>query len=41
MARYHRLSLMEREEFSRLLAVGVSLRAAGAGVEAGAEYLVA
>lgn len=27
MARYHRLSLMEREEFSRMLAVGYSLRA--------------
>ena len=27
MARYHRLNLMEREEFSRMLAVGYSLRA--------------
>jgi IS30 family transposase len=28
MVRYHRLSLMEREELSRMLAVGSSLRAA-------------
>jgi len=27
MARYHRLSLMEREELSRMLAAGYSLRA--------------
>jgi transposase, IS30 family len=29
MARYHRLSLMEREELSRMLAAGYSLRAIG------------
>jgi len=29
MARYRRLSLMEREELSRMLATGSSLRAAG------------
>ena len=29
MARYHHLSLMEREEMSRMLAAGVSLRAIG------------
>ena len=29
MARYQRLSLMEREELSRMLAAGSSLRAAG------------
>ncbi len=29
MGHYHRLSLVEREEFSRLLATGASLRASG------------
>ena len=29
MVRYHRLSLMEREELSRMLAAGSSLRAIG------------
>jgi len=32
MARYQRLNLMEREELSRMLAVGSSLRAAGRGL---------
>jgi IS30 family transposase len=33
MARYHRLTLMEREEFSRLLAAGYSLRAAARALD--------
>ena len=33
MARYHRLTLMEREEFSRLLAAGYGLRAAARALD--------
>jgi hypothetical protein len=32
MAQYHRLSLVEREELSRMLAAGASLRAIGLAV---------